>query len=213
MNGVTQAGTLLRPVMGQFARPHGPLGWLAALLIPLGHRPFYSKTAALLQLQPDDVLLDVACGAGEFLAEQAADVGSVTGVDVSDIEVRLARRRLRDRIEAGTAQVVHGDAADVPLPDNAFTAVNCVGAFLAFEDPARALTEMHRVLAPGGRTVVCLEMHGEDGKDHVRDEQLWQTPYYTEQQIHDLFTDAGFDQVDITYDGEAMIAKGTKTPG
>lgn len=213
MIGEKQILTLMRPLMGQFARPHGPLGWLAALLIPLGHRPFYAKTAAVLELKPDDVLLDIACGAGEFLAEQAADVDSVTGVDVSDIEVRLARRRLRDRIAAGTAQVIHGDAADLPLPDNAFTAVNCVGAFLAFEDPARALKEMHRVLAPGGRAVVCLEMHGEDGKDHTRDEQLWQTPYYSEQQIHDLFTDAGFDQLDLTYDGEAMIAKGTKASG
>jgi ubiquinone/menaquinone biosynthesis C-methylase UbiE len=213
MIGEKQLMTVLRPVMGQFARPHGPLGWLAALLIPLGHRPFYGKTAAILELTPDDVLLDIACGAGEFLAEQAPDVGSVTGVDVSDIEVRLARRRLRDRIAAGTAQVIHGDAADLPLPDEAFTAVNCVGSFLAFDDPARALTEMHRVLAPGGRAVVCLEMHGEDGKDHTRDEQLWHTPHYTEQQIHDLFTDAGFDQVDLTYDGEAMIAKGTKAPG
>ena len=210
MIGEKQVMTVMRPVMGQFARPHGPLGWLAALLIPLGHRPFYARTAAVLQLQPDDVLLDIACGAGEFLAEQAAHVERVTGVDISDIEVRLARRRLRDRIAAGTAQVIHVDAADLPLPDRAFTAINCVGAFLAFNDPAPALAEMHRVLAPGGRAVVCLEMHGEDGKDHTHDEQLWQTPYYTEQQINDLFTHTGFDHVDITYDGEAMLVKGTK---
>ena len=202
--------TVMRPVMGQFARPHGPLGWPAALLIPLGHRPFYSKTAAVLELQPDDVLLDIACGAGEFLAERAAHVERVTGVDISDIEVRLAHRRLRSRIAAGTAKVIHADAADLPLPDEAFTAINCVGAFLAFDDPAPALAEMHRVLTPGGRAVVCLEMHGEDGKDHTHDEQLWHTPYYTEQQIHDLFTHAGFDRVDITYDGEAMLVKGTK---
>lgn len=210
MIGEKQVMTVMRPVVGQFARPHGPLGWLAALLIPLGHRPFYRKTAALLGLQPDDVLLDIACGAGEFLAEQAAHVERVTGVDISDIEVRLAHRRLRDRIAAGTAQIIHADAADLPLPAEAFTAVNCVGAFLAFDDPAPALAEMHRVLARGGRAVVCLEMHGEDGRDHTHDEQLWHTPYYTEQQIHDLFTHAGFDQVDITYDGEAMLVKGTK---
>lgn len=195
---------------GPVRAPAGRLGWLAALLIPLGHRPFYSKTAAALGLRPDDVLLDIACGAGEFLAEQAAHVERVTGVDISDIEVRLAQRRLRDRIAAGTAQVIHADAADLPLPDEAFTAINCVGAFLALDDPAPALAEMHRLLAPGGRAVVCLEMHGEDGKDHAHDEQRWHTPYYTEQQIHDLFTHAGFDRVDITYDGEAMLVKATK---
>ena len=201
---------LLRPVMGQLARPHGPLGWPAALVIPMAHRQFYGKTAAVLELQPDDVLLDVACGSGQFLAEQAAHVRWVTGVDVSDIEIRLARRTLRERTAAGTAEIVRGDVAALPFPDEQFTAVNCVGSFLAFEAPAQALAEMHRVLRPGGRAVVSLEMHGEDGRDHTHDEQLWQTPYYTEQQINDLFTHAGFHQVDITYDEDLMIAKGVK---
>ena len=75
-------------------------------------------------------------------------------MDLSDIEVRLARRRLRDRVTAGAAQLIQVGAADLPLPEDAFTAVNCVGAFLAFDDPAQALAEVHRVLAPGGRAVV-----------------------------------------------------------
>jgi ubiquinone/menaquinone biosynthesis C-methylase UbiE len=202
--------TVTRPVLGQFGRPHGPLGWLAALVIPMGHRQFYEKTAAALGLQPDDVLLDVACGSGEFLDEQAAHVERVTGVDVSDIQVRLARRKLRHRIDAGTAKVLLGDAAALPLAQDEFTAVNCVGSFLAFEEPARALAEMCRVLRPGGRAVILLEMHGADGKDHADDEQLWGFPFYTEQQIDDLFTGAGFRPVRITHDGDAMIVTGTK---
>jgi ubiquinone/menaquinone biosynthesis C-methylase UbiE len=201
--------TVFRPVLGQFGRPHGPLGWLAARLIPMGHRQYYGKAAAVLGLQPDDVLLDVACGSGEFLDEQAAQVAHVTGLDLSDIEVRLARRKLRDRIAAGTATVVHGDAAALPLPDDQFTAVNCVGSFLAFDNPGRALAEMHRVLRPGGRAVICLEQHGADGKDHTDQERLWGFPFYTEQQIRDLFTEAGFAGVDITYDGDAMVVRAT----
>lgn len=202
--------TLLRPVMDQFTHPHGPLGWLAALVIPMGHRQYYSKTAAMLQLQPDDVLLDVACGSGEFLDEQAARVARVTGVDLSDIEVRLARRKLRDRITAGTAEIVQGDATALPLPDETFTAVNCVGAFLAFDDPARALAEMHRVLRSGGRAVVCLEMHAADGRDHTNDQKYLGIPLYSEQQIHDMFTQAGFNQISFTIDDEVMVAKGAR---
>lgn len=175
--------TVFRPVLGQFGHPHGPLGWLAARLIPMGHRQYYGKTAAVLALQPDDVLLDVACGSGEFLDEQAAHVRQVTGLDLSDIEVRLARRKLRDRIAAGTADVIRGDVAALPLPDEQFTAVNCVGSFLAFDDPGTALAEMHRVLRPGGRVVVCLEQHGADGRDHTDQERLWGFPFYTEEQI------------------------------
>lgn len=210
MIGEKQVMTLMRPAMSQFGRPHGPFGWLAALLIPLAHRQFYSMTAAVLDLQPDDVLLDVACGSGEFLDEQAAPVGRVTGLDLSDIEVRLARRKLHERIEAGTADVVLGDAAAMPLPDRQFTAVNCVGAFLAFDEPSQALAEMHRVLLPGGRAVVSIEMHAADGKDHTEDEQIWGNPFYTEQQIRDLFAQAGFQDVAVTLDGGAMVVKGVR---
>jgi ubiquinone/menaquinone biosynthesis C-methylase UbiE len=202
---------LMRPVMGQFAHPHGPLGWLAALAIPMGHRQYYAKTATALRLQPDDVLLDVACGSGDFLAEQAANVAHVTGVDLSGIEVRLARRRLHDRIAAGTARIIQGDAANLPLRDSQFTAVNCVGAFLAFDEPGRPLAEMHRVLAPGGRAVVCLETHAQDGRVRAPDHDVLGIPLYTERQVRDLFTEAGFGQVDIVHDGQVMVATGTRS--
>lgn len=208
MIGERQLVAVVRPLMGQFARPHGPLGWLAALAIPMAHRPYYAKTARALHLRPDDVLLDVACGSGEFLAEQAGEVGDVTGVDVSDIEVRRARRRLRDRIAAGTARVVQGDAADLPLPDASFTAVNCVGSFLAFDDPGRALAEMHRVLVPGGRAVVLLEMHAQAGREQSVEKGLLGDRLYSEQQVRDLFTGAGFERVEFSYDGEIMVVRG-----
>lgn len=210
MIGDRQLATAMRPLLGQFGRPHGPLGWLAALMIPMAHRQYYSLTAGVLHLQPDDVLLDVACGSGEFLREQAAHVGRVVGLDASSIEVRLARRRLSDRIRAGTAEVLEGDAADLPLDDAQFTAVNCVGSFLAFADRARALAEMHRVLRPGGRAAVCLEMHGEQGDADRHEAELMGVPLLTEADVRTLLHDAGFQDVAITYDNGAMIAMAIK---
>jgi len=212
MIGEKQVGALMRPVMGQFERPHGPFGWLAALIIPMGHRPSYARHAMLLDLQPDDVLLDVGCGSGDFLAERAAHVGKVVGLDISDIEVRLARRKLHDRIEAGTADVVHGDAAALPFADGEFTAVNGVGVFLAFDDPVAPVAEMYRVLRPGGRAVVNLEMHGGQDGDRGAVDSLTGARLYTEPEVRDVFVNAGFPHVSFTYDGDTMIVKGVKGP-
>jgi len=89
--------------------PRGPVGWVGSRVIPMATASVYPVVARLLDLRPDDELLEVACGSGAFLAEHATQVRQVAGIDVSDIQLRLARRRLADRIASGTAQIVHGD--------------------------------------------------------------------------------------------------------
>jgi ubiquinone/menaquinone biosynthesis C-methylase UbiE len=88
------------------SRMEGPLGGAFASMGTRMHRPVYPKVATALALRADDELLDVACGEGAFLAEQAADVRFVAGVDISAMQVASARRRNHDRIEAGGAALV-----------------------------------------------------------------------------------------------------------
>jgi ubiquinone/menaquinone biosynthesis C-methylase UbiE len=47
--------------------------------------------------------------------------------------------------------LIHGDALDLPFPDERFEAVNCCGALHLFPDVPRSLEEIRRVLTPGGR--------------------------------------------------------------
>lgn len=135
-----------------------PTGWLAtagARSAPWIWRWLYALTARVLNLQPDDEVLDVACGSGTFLRLYAAHVANVAGLDHSEDLIDIALRENRERVEAGTAEFVVGDATELPWPDNTFTVVtsNCIDCF---EKKARpALEEMHRVLQPGGRAVVA----------------------------------------------------------
>lgn len=116
--------------------------------------PSYRAFAEALDLRPDDELLDVACGWGEFLVTYAAGARRVAGADLTPAKVRLARQRLASRIEGQTADVVVADAAELPWPDAEFTAVTCMDAFPFFDDPQAVLAEFFRVLRPGGRVVV-----------------------------------------------------------
>jgi SAM-dependent methyltransferase len=143
----------------------GSLGaWVNAYL----GRPLHAAVAGLVDLQPDDDLLDVACGAGYFLTESASHVGHVAGVDLSEPRVELARRRLADRIAAGTAEVRQGDAGALPWEDARFSAVTCTDAFPFFPDPDRALAEMCRVLRPGGRAVIDMSPMVPEGTESHR---------------------------------------------
>jgi SAM-dependent methyltransferase len=120
----------------------------------------YAQVAAELDLRPDDELLDVACGAGAFLAEHGARARYLAGLDLSPAKVSLARRRLADRIAAGTAEISQGDAGALPWEDGRFSAVTTMDAIGWFPDPAKAVKEMYRVLRPGGRALLQVGFTG-----------------------------------------------------
>ncbi len=182
--------------------PSGPLGWVVSRwIMPRLHAPIYPMVARQLDLRPEDDLLEVACGSGIFLAEQASHVRHVAGLDLSDVQLSLARQRLADRIAAGTADIVKGDAASLPWDDARFSVVTCMGSMEAFPDPAPALAEMHRVLRRGGRAVVEMGSKVPDGTETHR--WLDATWVWNESDARRLVEEAGFADVSISY--ETMV--------
>jgi len=90
-------------------------------------------------------LLDLGCGGGAH-AVSFRDAGwDVTGVDLSEDQLRLARERGLD--------VVRADAATLPFDDASFDAAVSIFTHTDFDDFAGAVRETARVLRPGGRFV------------------------------------------------------------
>ena len=144
-----------------FGVPRGALGSVGARLMPRMVRPLYVMMAKELDLQPDDDLLDVGCGSARLLAEQAAHVRFVAGLDLSGIQVGMARKRLAERITAGTAEVIKGDAMALPWADARFSVICSLNCLKFVPDPRRTLREMHRVLRPDGRLVLTIDKQAE----------------------------------------------------
>ena len=103
----------------------------------------------MLSISPGDRVLDVACGPGNFTRDfaLAAGDGLVVGLDSSETMLGVA---VRDT-SASNVAYVRGDARDLPFRDGSFDAVCCFAALYLIEEPMRALAEIVRVLAPGGR--------------------------------------------------------------
>ena len=105
-----------------------------------------------LGLRAGHRLLDVGCGLGEAalaLAPLIGVGGEVVGVDASAEMVRAARSRGGAALCPVRFDV--GDASALPEPDDSFDAVRCERTLQWLEDPAAAVTEMARVVRPGGR--------------------------------------------------------------
>ncbi len=97
-------------------------------------------------------VLEVACGTGIGLGMLADAAGNAIGCDIDTDNVRIASGTW-----AGDSriQVASGDAANLMYPDGAFSAVICFEALYYFPDLSRCLSEMVRVLRPGGKIVLC----------------------------------------------------------
>jgi ubiquinone/menaquinone biosynthesis C-methylase UbiE len=123
----------------------------------------------------------------------------VAGIDWSKEKVVLARERLADRIGAGTGEVAHGDAAALPWDDGTFSAVTCMDAFPFFTDPQRVLTEILRVLRPGGRMVMQIGMRWPDGPPKHIMHPTSHVDFSDEGAVRKLVEDAGYGEVSISY--------------
>ncbi len=186
--------------------PRGFAGRLTLIGMNIGHKSIYSKVAKVLELRPEDDLLEVGCGNGYFLKKFASHVHSVAGLDLSELSVKMAKEKHRDRIRAETAEFVQGEASQLPWEDGKFSVVITMGSFIAFPKPLESLKEMRRVLRPGGRVLVSIEWNAEDGLDHTREVKGYGMWLWTEDDVRAVMKEAGFSDISITY------GKGLKMP-
>jgi SAM-dependent methyltransferase len=124
-----------------------------ALFVPALFGQWTPKVAGAAQIQPDQRVLDVACGTGILAREVASRMrssGRVVGIDPSPGMVAVARQF------APAVEWREGVAEALPFPDQSFDVVVSQFGLMFFADRRQALREMLRVLAPGGRVAVAV---------------------------------------------------------
>lgn len=161
----------------------------------------------LAQARPDDRALDLGCGDGTFTARLAPAVAEVVGADVAEAAVRRAKARhpaldfLRIPVEG-----------PLPFADGSFDLVWSSEVIEHVADTARWLSEVRRVLAPGGRLLVTTPSHGrlrlalggiarfsEPLGDHLH--------LYTRRSLAALLDEFGFREVSVRTAGGAPAVR------
>lgn len=123
------------------------------LFVPAIFQEWAPRVGELTGLKPGDKALDVATGTGVVardLVNRVGAQGKVTGLDLNPGMLEVAGK-IEPKVEW-----VKGDAGDLPFEDGTFDAVTSNYGLMFFPDQAKALEEMYRTLAPGGKMVVAV---------------------------------------------------------
>lgn len=180
--------------LAQFHHPTGAGGHVAGWI--MSWRPSNvarSRWAVqVLDVQPDDRVIEFGCGPGVAIAALAAQAarGFVVGVDHSQVMIRQARRRNRAAIKAGRVRLIHAPVESLAMNDGQFDAALAVNTVGMWPEPISRLRELARLLWPGGRIALvsqprcpgasavpsaAAELAGlliEAGVEHLRTEML-----------------------------------------
>lgn len=122
------------------------------------HSDITNQTLGLMDFNPTDRVLDLGCGTGWASRRLARMVpeGEVVGIDVADEMLRRA-----EQASSGIANVRYlwGSAEKIPAADNSFDKVLSVESFYYYADQGKALDELRRVMALGGRLFILINLY------------------------------------------------------
>jgi SAM-dependent methyltransferase len=160
-----------------------------------GRRKVLDGVIAELGLPAEPRILDAGCGSGRFMVE-LSKLGMVTGVELSDTSVALARQR-------GLGDVVAGSVLEMPFADGSFDLAVSLDVIEHLEDDLAALRELRRTVAPGGALLVTVPAyqwlwsgHDEINHHHRR---------YTRRSLQQVAERAGWRQSRTTYFNSLLL--------
>ena len=171
-------------------------------------------TIRLLDLKPDSKVLDVGCGTGHAVLHVASIVstGKACGIDVSPGMVAKASSKVPQELK-GIAEFVQASSEDIPYPNAYFDYVLCTNSFHHYPDPLQALSEMGRVLKPGGQIVIFenapdLSWYTWVWDRILRVAETGHVRYYSSVEIGNMLSKSGFERLNLCHFGSEFLKHG-----
>ena len=138
-------------------------GWEAKFRTSANEKFFeraFDDIAATLGVEDNATILDAGCGPCRHSLRLAARGFDVTAIDYSEYVIDQAKQQIRDSGYADKIQLQKDDILDLSFPDHSFDSVFCWGVLMHIPDIRQAISELSRVLQPGGRLVISeVNMH------------------------------------------------------
>ena len=152
-----------------FGRPKGVLGRVGGAIMARVNRDAAVQVIELLDVRPDDKVLEVGFGPGvaiQLLLERVP-TGSVAGVDQSQEMVRQAAVRNADALRNRRVDLRYGSVERLPFADQTFDKALAINSMQAWPNARAGLREIERVLKHGGNVALGFTANSGQPKEGV----------------------------------------------
>ncbi|MBC5648880.1 class I SAM-dependent methyltransferase [Christensenella tenuis] len=175
-------------------KPKGIMGRMVLRGMNAGHGLLSEWAFANIKIPKDARSLDVGCGGGANIArllERCPD-GFVDGLDYSGDSVAVSRKR-NAAFLGKRCEVQQGDVGALPYEENTFDLVTGFETVYFWPDIPRALSEILRVLKPGGRLMLVCE--ASDPTDTTWTNRIEGMTVYSGEELSEKMEQAGFRKI------------------
>ena len=186
---------LLKSFFSQCARPEGALGRVMLSFMNYTHAPLTNWGLKLVDVQDGWTMLDVGCGGGftiRRLLKRSKDA-QVYGIDISEESVAKAKKVNAEVLDK-QVYITQGSAEKLPYEDKKFDLVTAVETVYFWPNLPDCLREVRRVLKPGGKFAILVEVVDSDSKWTSVVEGM---TAYSPEDLKKLLDDASFTQTEI----------------
>ena len=186
---------LLKKLFTNCACPQGRMGRAMLKFMNLCHAPLTNWGLKLVDIHDGWTMLDIGCGGGATLQRllKRSKNAKVYGIDISDESVAKAKK-VNAKVLDKRVFVTQGSAEKLPYEDGKFDLVTAVETVYFWPNLPGCLQEVRRVLKPGGKFVVMVEV--------VDGDSMWTNVVegmtaYSPADLEKLLDEAGFTQTEI----------------
>lgn len=114
-----------------------------------------NKVVKMVKKSAAKKVLDIATGTGDLaIAIAKATDAQITGFDLSAGMLEIGRKKVKEQNLDSRIEMIQGDAENMPFEDNSFDCITVAFGVRNFENLKKGLTEIHRVLKPGGQFII-----------------------------------------------------------
>lgn len=185
---------MLKSFAKNFRKPQGIFSKKVLRRMNENHAHVTEWGISKMDLISNDIILDVGCGGGMAISKMAESGAEIYGVDYSETAVIEAGKLNKDAVEKKQVHISRADVSNLPFSDDTFNIVTAFETIYFWPDWQANFEEVLRVLKPGGKFCVVLEiMKSSENNEEMRKKIDMRVP--KEGEVAEIMEKAGFKDI------------------